>query len=318
VCHGIEQRSDTAPADAARRHARPVALRRPSAGPGARRSSRITHHSSFSPGFTLVELMIAAVVMTMTLAALTALTIAVSDGWRSAEQPQSTSLAVSRGANRFLEMIKSARYLGWAGARSDGNGSAVMLWEQDDADVGRMQLGEIALLEFEPGPKTVTLYRVPATAPNAGMLCDVGDIDDEADVAAFKKAGNVTAQVVLHDVVALDVWAHDNVEPTTTTTPVTTIKARPRLEYALRVVRGNERGWSYETVTLRAPARAPVKCAGGSSCGCTSSGGCACASARSCACGAGAPCRSASNTACCTTTTTTAEAEASGTSDASN
>ena len=254
--------------------------------------------------------MIGAVVMMMTLAALAALTLAVSDSWRNAEQPQSTRVTVSRGANRFLEMIKSAKYLGWAGRKIDGSGSAVLLWEQDDDQVGWMQLSEVALLEFEAGPKTVTLYRVPVTASNAAMLCDVGDIDEEADVAAFKKAGNVTAQVVMHDVIALDVWAHDNADPTMPSPTTTTMKARPSLEYALRLASGNDRGWSYETVTLRAPSRPPVKCGSDGSCDCTGSssgGGCTCASEKSCGCSASAPCRSASNSGCCLTNSATTE-----------
>ena len=319
MCHDIEQRSQTAPDDAPAARAHGIAFRRESNGPRVSRSSLITHRSSLRSAFTLIELMIGAVVMTMTLAALAALTLAVSDSWRNAEQPQSSRVTVSRGANRFLEMIKSAKYLGWAGRKTDGSGSAVLLWEQDDDQVGSMQLSEVALLEFEAGPKTVTLYRVPATAPNAAMLCDVGDIDAEADVAAFKKAGNVTAQVVMHDVIALDVWAHDNADATMPSPATTTMKARPSLEYALRLGSGNDRGWSYETVTLRAPSRPPVKCGGDGSCDCTGSssgGGCTCASEKSCGCSASAPCRSATNSGCCVTNAPTTQPSAEATSDA--
>lgn len=268
------------------------------------RSSFIIHRSSFprcSSGFTLLELLIGSVVMAMTLAALAGLTLAVADAWRAAEQPQSTRVSVSRSSNRFLEMVRSAKYLGWAGPRSDGSGSAVLLWEQDDDQVGSMQMCEIALLEFEAGPRTIVLYRVPATAANAGVLCDIGDIDEEADVAAFKKAGNVVPQLVMHDVVALDVWSR-GADPAA--------KARPSLEYALRVASGNDKGWTYETVTLRAPSRRPVKCAGEGSCACATSGGCTCASAKSCACSGSAPCRSTSSAACCTTSSESSETEA--------
>jgi type II secretory pathway pseudopilin PulG len=261
-------------------------------------SGRVPHSSlSARRGFTLIELILGAAVMTMVLAALAALTLAVADGWRDAETPQGTRVSMSRGANRFLEMIRSARYLGWAGQKSDGSGSVVLVWERDEQNAGTMQLSEIVLLEFAVGPKTVTLYRVPATADNANLLCDVGDIDEEADVAAFKKSGNVVAQVVLHDVVELGLWALG----------ADADKQRPSLEYSLRIESGQDRSWSYETVTLRAPSARPVKCAGGSSCTCTVSGGCTCASAKSCACDATMPCRSSSIAACRETGTSETE-----------
>jgi hypothetical protein len=158
-----------------------------------------------------------------------------------------------------------------------------------------MQMSEVVLLEFEPGPKTVTLYRVPAKADNASWLCDVGDIDAEADVAAFKKIPNITAQVVLHDVVELGLWARAAADDA---------KSRPSLEYALRVESGQDRSWGYETVTLRAPSPKPVKCAGDDSCTCTATGGCTCASDASCACSAAASCRSSASTGCCGTAAT--------------
>ena len=242
--------------------------------------------------------MLGAVVMTLTLGAAAALLTAVADSWGAAEAPQSTRVSMSRGSNRFMEMIKSAKYPGWAGRRSDGSGSAVLLWERDEESAGTMQLSEIALLEFEAGPKTVTLYRVPRTASNANWLCDVGDIDEETDVPAFKKSANVVAQVVLHDVTGLDPWVVIGDER----------KGRPSIEYELRVESGRDRSRGYQTVTLRAPARPPVKCQGGSSCACTKSGGCACVSEKSCACGTGSPCRSSSATGCCAVSTTEATA----------
>jgi hypothetical protein len=244
--------------------------------------------------------MLGAVVMTLTMAAATALLSAVADSWAAAEAPQSTRVNMSRGSNRFLEMIKSAKYLGWAGRRGDGSGSAVLLWERDEESVGWMQLSEIALLEFEAGPKTLTLYRVPATASNANWLCDVGDIDEELDVPAFKKSANVVAQVVLHDVADLDPWIQKG----------DAAKGRPSIEYELRVESGRDRSWGYQTVTLRAPAQRPVKCQGDSSCTCTKSGGCVCVSGKSCACSATAPCRLSTVTGCCAAPAATSEATA--------
>ncbi|MCY2953343.1 MAG: prepilin-type N-terminal cleavage/methylation domain-containing protein [Planctomycetota bacterium] len=207
-------------------------------------------------GFTLTELLLGIVISSMTLGALAALAMAVGQEWENSapkywQNPNATPIRVSsyQSTARIENIIKHARYLGWAGVKSDGSGSAAFLWMNDDVRSGEVNLCEVVLLDYVAATGILTMYQVPTTASNATDNLTFPRINSENRVAEFKARSNVpeSAKVVLRNVVRF-VPAACNVSDAT---------MRPSLEYVLEVRAGSRNRCEYRAVGLRSPSDQP-------------------------------------------------------------
>jgi len=210
----------------------------------------------FRRAFTFPELMLGMVISMMTLGALAALATAVGQNWDQSSSAvwtnpdkTPTRTVVWPITGRLQLLVKRARYFGWVGSKSDGTGAAVFLWMNDDNGDGKMQLGEIALVDYDSAARAITKYQVPSNASNAGNDQLYSSISAETKVAEFKKLANVlpSAQVMQRDVKRLVPVAHN----------LTDTATRASLEYVMEVDNGATTGCEYGTATLRAPGVQP-------------------------------------------------------------
>jgi hypothetical protein len=195
-------------------------------------------------------------ISSMTLGALAALAMAVGQEWENSEpkywqNPNATPIRVSsyQSTARIENIIKHARYLGWAGVKSDGSGAAVFLWMNDDAQSGEVNLCEAVLLDYVAATGILTMYQVPTTASNATDILTFSKINSESRVAEFKARSNVpeSAKVVVRNVVRFVPSACN----------LSNSLMRPSLEYVLEVRAGSHNRCEYRTVALRSPSDQP-------------------------------------------------------------
>jgi Tfp pilus assembly protein FimT len=207
-------------------------------------------------GFTLTELLLGIMISSMTLAALAALALAVGQEWENSE-PKSwqnhnaTPIRVSsyQSTARIEDIIRHARYLGWAGVMSDGSGAAVFLWMNDNVQSGEVNLCEVVLLDYVTATGILTMYQVPTTASNATDNLTFSKINSENRVAEFKARTNVpeSAKVVLRNVVRFVPSACN----------LSNSLMRPSLEYVIEVRAGSRNRCEYRAVGLRSPSDQP-------------------------------------------------------------
>jgi len=206
--------------------------------------------------FTLPELMLGMAITAMTLGALSALALAVGQNWeegqnRAWRDPKAagTRAASYQSTLRVQEMARHAKYITWAGTKSDNSGSGVFMWACDDVSPDSMQLCEVALLEFDSSAGTLTLYQVPSDASNAALPVVFEDINGEGDIAMYKLLANVvsSSRVMLREVVRFVPVAHNPADAGT----------RPSLEYVLEIRRGSKNRCEYQSVALRAASMQP-------------------------------------------------------------
>ncbi len=242
-------------------------------------------------GFTQAELVIGLAVTVMTLGAVGVFMMSTAQAWRAADQVQSAQLSSVQASNRIQEIARSAKFLGWAGAKSDGSGSAALLWLNDANGDGRMQIGEMGLLDHNSAAGTLTLYTVPGASGSVNNTASIDDINDASDVTAFKSIPQIKSQVMVRNVPDVTFTARDPGDP----------KQRPTLEYKISSLRDNRTFGETESAALRAPKAKPVTCDGASNCNYTGSGtggGCAAGSPSGCGCAGDQPCRGAGTTYC--------------------
>lgn len=162
-------------------------------------------------GFTFVELAIGLAMLTLVGGALLAVILAVGSSWRAADGMQSAHISGRQSSAQLYRLLHSAVYVGVATedgtamaegtlVASVGAGGAVMFWRGDANGDGKMQLGEVALIERNVADNTLVLYEAPGTAWNASLVFEVTDIDDSADAAAFKTLNTVTGRVLARDI----------------------------------------------------------------------------------------------------------------------
>lgn len=207
-------------------------------------------------GFTITELLLGIVISSMTLGALAALALAVGQEWENSQPKQwqnpsatPTRISAYQSTARLEYLIRNSRYLGWAGVSSNNSGSAVFLWMGDYNGNGTMQLGEIALLEFDKAAGTLTKYQLPSTAANASNNKGYDKIDGEADIAAFKgESGMLASGRILQRNVVRFVPSVRNLSE---------VSMRPTVEYVLEVKAGSRNRCEYRAVALRSPSSQP-------------------------------------------------------------
>src|SRR5580765_4048789 len=100
-------------------------------------------------GFTLVELMMGLLVMSIVFAALAGLAVAMSNGWRATEAQDSLQVARRQTSTQMYYNIRSAKFIGAATADNSGasQGAAVIFWKGDKDPGKTMYAWQVAVIE---------------------------------------------------------------------------------------------------------------------------------------------------------------------------
>ncbi len=174
----------------------------PVRGPAARPRRRAA--------FTFIELSISLAVMTLVVGAVVGITCAVTEGWAAAGQTQSLQTTSFQATSQLERLLRSANYVGMAAGDSQAviasamstgansaapvptatvpagsAGAAIIIWTDANNDQ-KMQLSELAVIEHDVANQKLLLYRVPASAPNAGTRFHTTDISYSTSVAVLK------------------------------------------------------------------------------------------------------------------------------------
>src|SRR5947207_1695392 len=148
---------------------------------------RLRHKSR--GGFTLVELMMGLLVMSIIFAALAGLALAMSNGWSATASQDSLQVARRQTSTQMYYNVRSAKYIGAATADNSntsggsvaGQGAVVIFWK-GDKDPGKIMYAyEIAVIEHDIPSSTLRLYQLPQTASGAMTEFKDCDVDDSGD-----------------------------------------------------------------------------------------------------------------------------------------
>ena len=170
-------------------------------------------------GLTLAELILGTAMLGIVMMAAAGLMTAVAAGWKSGDTVARVANVGDRAGLRVEESLAAALYVLQVKApASAGAASYVFYWKSDGvtgvAD-GKAQLGEMALIEFDPTTKAVRLYEPLAASamtaveskPDAARSIAASSARRRAD-ARHRRAAESRAR--FHEVALreLDVTAH--------------------------------------------------------------------------------------------------------------
>jgi prepilin-type N-terminal cleavage/methylation domain-containing protein len=201
-------------------------------------------------GFTLVELMMGLLVMSIVFAALAGLAVAMSNGWKATETQDSLQVARRQTSTQMYYNVRSARFIGAATADnsntsggSSSQGAVVMFWKGDKDPGTVMYAYQIGVIEHDIPSATLRLYQLPKTAAGAMTEFKGCDVDDSGDVEKFKKMNGVTSQVIGRNVSSASFKA----------LPITSTRQSQMLEFQIRYKSGEQEQLEYGTATVRVP-----------------------------------------------------------------
>jgi len=211
--------------------------------------------NNFRGGFTLVELMMGLLVMSIIFAALAGLSLAMSKGWSATSAQDSLQVARRQTSTQMYYNIRSAKFIGAATAddsTSSGSGSgnqgAVVIFWKGDKDAGAVMYAyQIAVIEHDLATSTLRLWQLPQAASGAMTEFKGCDVDDSGDVEKFKKMNGVICQVIGRNVSTVNFKM----------LPVTSTRQSQMLEFQIRYKSGEQEQLEYGTATVRVP-QAPV------------------------------------------------------------
>jgi Tfp pilus assembly protein PilW len=116
-------------------------------------------------GFTFVELVLGMAVTAMVMVALSAACLAVGEAWRESDYARSAATKGSATTSALRLALRDARYVGYVVtgdlAASSATTASVLYWRADDFDGAandKVELGEMALIEFDPATKSIVKY----------------------------------------------------------------------------------------------------------------------------------------------------------------
>ena len=203
-------------------------------------------------GFTLVELMMGLLVMSIIFAALAGLSLAMSKGWSATSAQDNLQVARRQTSTQMYYNVRSAKYIGAATAdtTSGGSGSgAVVIFWKGDKDPGKVMYAyQIAVIEHDIPTSTLRIYQLPQTASGAMIEFKDCDVDDAGDVDKFKKMTGVTCQVIGRNVSSVSFKM----------LPVTSTRQSQMLEFQIRYKSGEQEQLEYGTATVRVPQAPPL------------------------------------------------------------
>ena len=205
-------------------------------------------------GFTLVELMMGLLVMSIIFAALAGLALAMSNGWSATSSQDSLQVARRQTSTQMYYNVRSAKFIGAATADNSNTsggsttqGAVVIFWKGDKDPGTVMYAYQIAVIEHDIATSTLRLWQLPQTASGAMTEFKGCDVDDSSDVDKFKKMNGVTCQVIGRNVSSVSFKM----------LPVTSTRQSQMLEFQIRYKSGEQEQLEYGTATVRVP-QAPV------------------------------------------------------------
>lgn len=202
-------------------------------------------------GFTLVELMMGLLVMSIVFAALASLLVAMSNGWKATESQDSLQVARRQTSTQMYYNVRSARFIGAATADyssgGSGQGAVVIFWKGDKDPGSTMYAYQIGVIEHDIPSSTLRLYQLPQTASGAMTEFKGCDVDEFSDIEKFKKMSGVTCQVIGRNVISVIFK----------TLPITTTRQSQVLEFQIRYKSGEQEQLEYGTATVRVPQAPP-------------------------------------------------------------
>jgi prepilin-type N-terminal cleavage/methylation domain-containing protein len=116
-------------------------------------------------GMTLPELLIGVSISGLVVASMSSFLMAVSQGWQEAERRAAAERTSRRSGLTFQDALGNA--LGVVSVHNGGSSgpSHMLYWKYDGltgVPDGKVQAGELGLIEFTPATKTVWVYEPPA------------------------------------------------------------------------------------------------------------------------------------------------------------
>lgn len=210
--------------------------------------------NNFRAAFTLVELMMGLLVMSIIFAALAGLSLALSKGWSATSAQDSLQVARRQTSTQMYYNVRSAKFIGAATADnsntsggSSNQGAVVIFWK-GDKDAGTVMYAyQIGVIEHDIPTSTLRLWQLPQSASAAMTEFKGCDVDDSGDVEKFKKMNGVTCQVIGRNVSSVSFKM----------LPVTSTRQSQMLEFQIRYKSGEQEQLEYGTATVRVP-QAPV------------------------------------------------------------
>ena len=223
---------------------------------------------------TLVELSIGVAITALVIAALSALWFAVAETWRKSSSSQGQTLRTAQVVTRLEAAFRQARYVcQWTpGSLSDTSVSpaSCFVWRSDFWNAagnvnnandfktlvsdGLAQVGELALIEYDPAAKRVYIYQPKdPTLMSSGERAAAGtvwawtDLSKSSNLSTFKSLSYVQKKVFSEYVTG----AEFNVPPTPSL-------GRPMVEFTLQLTDSGTSTIAYSMATLRAPSAQPL------------------------------------------------------------
>jgi prepilin-type N-terminal cleavage/methylation domain-containing protein len=202
-------------------------------------------------GFTIVELTMGLLVVSIILAALAGLALAMSNGWQATQTQDNLQIARRQTSTQIYRKVRSAKYIGVAtpdnansgGGSEMGKGAAVFFW-MGETDPGKtMYAYQLAVMEHDMSSATLRLYQLPQTASGAMTEFKGCDIDDSGDVEKFKQLSGVTCQIIGRNISSA----------TFKVLPVSNTRATQSLEFQINYKSGDQEQPEYGTATVRGP-----------------------------------------------------------------
>jgi hypothetical protein len=117
-----------------------------------------------SPGFTVVELSMGLVIVSMILLAIAGIMTAVADAWTDQEMNQSMQVQANQVYVRVQHILSAAKYVAQytAGSVNGSSAGSILFWRADDYSASpndeTVQSGEMALIFQDPTTSTLWLY----------------------------------------------------------------------------------------------------------------------------------------------------------------
>jgi prepilin-type N-terminal cleavage/methylation domain-containing protein len=202
-------------------------------------------------GFTLVELSMGMLIMTVILAALGGLALAMSSGWKATETQDGLQVARRQTSTQMYYNVRSAKFIGVASADDTSSsgpgpgmkGAAVMFWKGDKDPGTTMYAYQVGLIEHDIESATLRLYQLPQTANGAMTPFKAGDIDDSSDVENFRKLPGINCQIIGRNVY----------DVTFKVLPASSSRQAQSLEFHIKYKSGEQEQLEYGTATVRGP-----------------------------------------------------------------
>ena len=204
--------------------------------------------------FTLAELIVGLLLLTIIGGATAAVAAAMSRGWQLGESSATSSITITRTLLRIQDKVQRAKALGqWRGGSLSPSptdqGAAILFWRGDDSDAGdndgQMQLEETQLLEHDPATNELVIWQIeypsdPQRALSNGPF-PIAILDEATAITQYKTRPHVQRHVITRGVRGA---AFHLITPTGA-------EQRPQFEFRLKFTGPNGEAVEYGTSSPR-------------------------------------------------------------------